>query len=174
MAVGTLDPVRAARLGSRAGDLVPRVSKRQKNIARAYDVTPQAVSQWRHGATYGPLYDALVAADRLGATLSTERTDPYPAIVEMEVVVMEASLQHRSDADLVREWRRLYRTASDMQAQEDAASARYVFRRDLRDLAAAHKQEAAHQIRFAAVCEILAERGIDPLADEWDWADAQS
>lgn len=171
MAIGTLDPVRATRLGSRAGDLVPRVARQGKHVARACGVSPQAVSQWKQGATYGPLYDALVAADRLGATLSTERTDPYPAIVEMEVVVMEANLRHRSTEDLVREWRHLYRTESDMQAQEDAASARYVFRRDLRDLAAAHKQEAAHQIRFAAVCEILAERGIDPLADEWDWMD---
>lgn len=171
MAVGTLDPVRATRLGSRAGDLVPRVAQQQKHVARAYDVTPQAVSQWRHGATYGPLYDALVAADRLGATLSTERTDPYPAIVEMEVVVMEASLQHRSDADLVREWRQLYRDESDVQAKEDAASAAYVFCRDLRSLAAAHKAEAAHQIRFAAICEVLAERGVDPLAPEWDWMD---
>lgn len=171
MAIGTLDPVRATRLGSRAGDLVPRIAPQGKHVARACGVSPQAVSQWKQGATYGPLYDALAAADRLGSALCTDRTDPYPAIVEMEVVVMEASLQHRSDADLVREWRRLYRTESDMQAQEDAASARYVFRRDLRDLAAAHKQEAAHQIRFAAVCEILAERGIDPLADEWDWMD---
>lgn len=171
MAVGTLDPVRATRLGSRAGDLVPRVAQQQKHVARAYDVTPQAVSQWRHGATYGPLYDALVAADRLGATLSTERTDPYPAIVEMEVVVMEASLQHRSDADLVREWRHLYRAESDVQAKEDAASAAYVFCRDLRTLAEAHKAEAAHQIRFAAICEVLAERGVDPLGSEWDWMD---
>lgn len=165
------DPVRAARLAARAGDLVPRVGRQQKSVARACGVSPQAVSQWRHGATYGPLYAALDAADRLGAALSTERTDPYPAIVEMETVVMEASLRHRADADLVTEWRRLYRTESDVQAREGAASARYVFRRDMRDLAAAYKREAAHQIRFAAICEILADRGIDPLDPEWDWLD---
>ena len=174
MAVRTRDPVRAARLGSRAGDLVPRIAPQGKHVARACGVSPQAVSQWKQGATYGPLYDALAAADRLGSALCTDRTDPYPAIVEMEVVVMEASLRHRSDVDLVHEWRRLYEREAEVQAQEDAASARYVFRRDLRDLAAAHKQEAAHQIRFAAVCEILAERGIDPLDSEWDWVETRA
>lgn len=171
MAVGTLDPVRAARLGSRAGDLVPRIAPQGKHVARACGVSPQAVSQWKQGATYGPLYDALVAADRLGATLSTERTDPYPAIVEMEVVVMEANLRHRSTEDLVREWRHLYRAESEAESRENMASSDYLFRRDLRELAAAHKAEAALQIRFAAVCEILAERGIDPADAEWDWMD---
>lgn len=168
------DPMRATRLAARAGALVRRCGRQQKHIAMAAGVTAQAVTNWKSGATYGPFFDALEAAERLGATLSTQYTDPYPALVEMEVIVMEASLSRWSDADLVREWRRLYRTESDMQAQEDAASARYVFRRDLRDLAAAHKQEAAHQIRFAAVCEILAERGIDPLDSEWDWVETRA
>ena len=171
MAIGTLDPVRATRLGSRAGDLVPRVARQGKHVARACGVSPQAVSQWKQGATYGPLYDALVAADRLGAALSTERTDPYPAIVEMEVVVMEANLRHRSTEDLVREWRHLYRAESEAESRENMASSDYLFRRDLRTLAEAHKAEAAHQIRFAAICEVLAERGVDPLAPEWDWMD---
>lgn len=162
------DPIRATALARRAGALVPLSGRRQKHIAGAGGISVQAVSQWRLGATYGPFYDAIAAAERLGGLLACERTDPYPAIVEMEVVVMEASLSHWSDADLVREWRRLYETEPAAQAREDAASVRFVFERDLRDLAAANKHEAAHQIRFAAVCELLARRGVDPLAPEWD------
>lgn len=167
------DPMRATRLAARAGALVRRCGRQQKHIAMAAGVSQQAVTNWKSGAMYGPFFDALEAAERLGATLSTQYTDPYPALVEMEVVVMEASLEHRSDAELVREWRRMYEGESEVQAQEDVASARYVFRRDLRALAAAHKAEAAHQIRFAAVCEILAQRGIDPLDSEWDWVETR-
>ena len=174
MAIGSLDPVRATRLGSRAGEIVPRIGKQQKHVARAFRVTPQAVSQYRHGATYGPLYDALAAADRLGTALATEKTDVTPALVEMEVVAMEPSLRQRRTEDLVREWRRMYREESEAEAMENRASAEYAFRRDLRALAAAHKHEAAIQIRFAAICEVLAERRVDPMSPEWDWVDRQA
>jgi hypothetical protein len=162
------DPVRSSARDRRAGALVPLSGRRQKHIASAGGVSVQAVSQWKGGANYGPFYEAVAAADRLGRLLACDRTDPYPAIVEMEVVVIEASLSHWSDEDLVREWRRLYETEPGAQADEDAASARFVFTRDLLDLAAAHKREAAHQIRFAAVCELLDRRGIDPIDPEWN------
>lgn len=164
-----VDPVRATRLAMRAGGLVSLCGRQQKHIARAAGVSAQAVTNWRQGSPYGPLYDALAAADRLGAMLRTDKTDPYPALVEMEVVVMEANLEHRETADLVREWRRMYEGEAEHQANEDAATARFVFRRDLKDLASAHKAEAAYQMRFAAICELLAARGVDPLASEWDW-----
>jgi hypothetical protein len=67
----------------------------------------------------------------------------------------------------------MYERESALQAEEDAASARYVMRRDLRDLARAHKAEAAYQVRFAAICELLAERGVDPLDPGWDWVMGQ-
>ena len=171
------DPMRATRLAARAGALVRRCGRQQKHIAMAAGVTAQAVTNWRSGATYGPFYDALEAAERLGATLSTQYTDPYPALVEMEVIVMEASLSRWSDADLVREWRRMAEQESEYQAREDQATARYMIRggtRCLRELAEAHKAEAAYQIRFAAVCEILAQRGIDPLDSEWDWVETRA
>lgn len=168
-----LDPMRATRIAGRAAETVPLCGRQQKHIARAAGVTDQAVTNWKQGATYGPFYDAIEAADRAGRMLSTDKTDPYPLLVEMEVVVMEANLEHRSDAELVREWRRMYEGEAEHQANEDAASARFVFRRNLRDLSAAHKREAAYQMRFAAICEILDRRGIDPLDDEWDWVDRQ-
>jgi len=169
----TLPPIQRDRLAARAGALVAACAPRQKQIARAAGVTPQAVSQWRHGAPYGPFYEALVAAANLGATLSTAHTDPYPALIEMEAVVIEGALRHLPTERLVREWREMYERESALHAEKDAASARYVMRRDLRDLARAHKAEAAYQVRFAAICELLAERGVDPLDPAWDWAIGQ-
>jgi len=169
----TLPPIQRDRLAARAGALVAACAPRQKQIARAAGVTPQAVSQWRHGAPYGPFYAALVAAAELGATLSTDHTDPYPALIEMEIVAMEGALRHRPTEQLVREWREMYEHKSALHAQKDAASARYVMRRDLSDLARALKAEAAYQVRFAAICELLAERGVDPLDPAWDWAMGQ-
>jgi len=168
-----LDPVQRDRLAARAGALVALSGRRQKHIARAAGVSEQAVSQWRHGAPYGPFYAALAAAAELGATLSTAHTDPYPALIEMEAVVMEGALRHLPTEQLVREWREMYERESALHAEKDAASARYVMRRDLRDLARAHKAEAAYQVRFAAICELLAERGVDPLDPAWDWAMGQ-
>ncbi|HEX7048839.1 MAG TPA: hypothetical protein VF188_01405, partial [Longimicrobiales bacterium] len=128
------DPVERDRLAARAGALVALSARRQKNIARAAGVSQQAVSQWRHGAPYGPFYSALEAAAELGATLCTAHTDPYPALIEMEAVAMEGALRHRPTEQLVREWREMYEHESALQAEEDAAGARYVMRRDLRDL----------------------------------------
>lgn len=162
-----LDPIRTAALATRAGDLVPRCARKQKHIALSGRVSVQAVSQWRGGATYGPFWDAVEAADRLGRLLADEKTDPFPAIVEMEAVVMEASLSHWSTEDLVREWKRLWRAESQAEGRENEESQNFVFARDLRALAEAHKHEAAIQVRFAAVCELLASRGVDPLDSVW-------
>lgn|SRR5690606_4827798 len=167
-------PIQRESLAARAGALVALSARRQKQVAHAAGVSEQAVSQWRHGAVYGPFYSALEAAADLGEALATDHTDPFPAIVEMEAVVMEVALRHRTTEQLVREWRDMYEREFAVQAEEDAASARYVLRRDLRDLARAHKAEAAFQVRFAAICELLEERGVDPLDAEWDRVESGS